>query len=121
MAGTVTTTEVTHTRARKLVFAWTSAAGGEADGVSAAAFDGKLEGLTTIPSGGGTAPTDNYDVRVLDAQGHDVLLGAGLNRDAANTEHLTAASLAIVAGSPLTLEVRNAGDAKQGTVIVYVR
>jgi hypothetical protein len=121
MAGTVTSTAVTHTSIRKLVFAWTSAAGGEADGVSSVALDGQLVGLTTIPAAGGAAPTDNYDVRLLDADGHDVLLGAGLNRDTADTEHVSGASLAAVAGSALTLEVRNAGDAKQGTVIVYVR
>jgi hypothetical protein len=120
-AGTVTTNETTHTSVRKIVFSWTSAVGGAADGTSTAVFDGKLLGLTTIPSGGGTAPADNYDVVVNDAAGHDVLLGAGANRDTATTEHVAGDSLGAIAGTKLTLGVTNAGDAKQGTVILYVR
>lgn len=120
MAGTVATSERTHTSCKKVAFAWTSDAAGAADGVTTAALDGRLVGLTTIPSGV-AAPTDNYDVRLLDADGHDVLLGAGQNRDTATTEHVAEALLAGVAGSALTIEVRNAGNAKQGTVIVYVR
>lgn len=120
MAGTVTTTEITHTSVRKLTFAWTSSAGGAADGASTAAFDGAIIGLTTIPSGA-AAPTVNYDITVVDADGHDVLLGAGANRSDTATEHVAGSSLAGVAGSQLTLHVTNAGNAKQGTVILYVR
>jgi len=120
MAGTVTATELTRSSVKKLTFAWTSSAGGAADGTSTSAFDGKIIGFTTIPDGV-AAPTDNYDVVLNDADGHDVLLGAGLNRDTANTEHVTEGSLAGVANSKLTLGVTNAGNAKSGTVIVYVR
>lgn len=120
MAGTVTKTENFHTGIRKITFAWTSDAAGAADATTVNPFAGKAIGLTTIPSGA-AAPTDDYDVRILDADGHDVLLGAGLNRDTANTEHVPEASMAGVAGSKLTLEVRNAGNAKQGTVILWLR
>jgi len=120
-AGTVTTTEVTHTSVKKITIAWTSTAGGVADGSTTAAFDGQLIGLTTIPSGGGTAPSDDYDITVTDADGHDVLLGAGLNRDTANTEHVATGSLGGVAGSRLTLNVSGAGSAKVGTVVLRIR
>ena len=120
MAGTVTATEITHGSVKKLTFAWTSSAGGAADGVSAEVYDGKIIGLTTDPDGA-AAPTDNYDVVVNDADGHDQLLGAGADRDTANTEHVAEASLGAVAGSLLTLAVTNAGNAKQGVVILYVR
>lgn len=120
MAGTVTTTEKTLGTVKKVTFAWTSSAGGAADATTAAVFDGKLIGLTTIPDAG-TAPTDNYDVVLNDADGHDVLLGAGANRDTLNTEHVAEASLGAVAHSKLTLAVTNAGAAKLGTVIVYLR
>lgn len=116
----VTATETTHTSAKKVAFAWTSDGSGDATGTTSAAFDGKIEGLTTIPDGV-AAPTDNYDITITDADGHDVLLGAGANRDTANTEHVTSASLAAVAGSKLTLTVANAGASKQGTAIVWVR
>ncbi len=121
MAGTVTTIETVHGSVKKIAFAWTSSAGGAADGTSVAALDGKIVGLATIPAGGGAAPTDNYDVALTDADGHDVLVGAGADRDTANTEYKDGSVLGAVAGSKLTLAVTNAGSAKQGTVVVWVR
>jgi hypothetical protein len=120
-AGTVTSVEVTAASVRKITWSWLSTAGGAADGTTTAVFDGELLGLTTIPAGGGSAPTDDYDITVTDADGHDVLLGAGANRDTANTEHVAKASLGGVAGSKLTLNITNAGSAKSGTVILRVR
>tara|TARA_Y100000310_G_scaffold309531_1_gene353716 strand:+ start:3901 stop:4260 length:360 start_codon:yes stop_codon:yes gene_type:complete len=119
MAGTVTTTEKAHTSAKKIVFAWTSSAGGAADATTTERYDGKIVGLTTDP--GAAAPTDDYDVVITDEDGHDVLLGAGANRDTANTEHVDGDSLAAVADSVLTLAVTNAGNAKGGEAIVWVR
>jgi len=120
MAGTVTTTEKVYGSVKKITFAWTSDGSGDADGSTTAPLDGELVGVTTVPSVA-AAPTDNYDVVLNDADGHDVALGALANRDTANTEHVARASLAAVAHSPLTLVVSNAGAAKQGTVVVYVR
>ena len=119
MAGTVVTSERIHGSAKKVIFAWTSAASGAADATTVAAFDGRIVGLITIP--GTPAPTTLYDVAVLDGDGHDVLLGAGADRSAAVTEYKTEANLAAVAASKLTLAVTNAGDAKQGTVILFIR
>lgn len=120
MAGTVTATERISGTVRKLVFAWTSDGSGDADGESSQVYDGEIVGLTTIPDGT-AVPTVDYDVVVNDAEGHDVLLGAGADRSATVTEHVARASLAAVAQSTLTLVVSNAGAAKQGTVILYVR
>lgn len=119
-AGTVTTVETTQTSVRKVVWSWLSTAGGVADGATTAAFDGRVIGLATIPSGG-AAPDDNYDITITDAAGHDVLMGAGRDRDTANTEYVAEASLAGVASSRLTLNVSAAGAAKAGTVILYIR
>ena len=47
-------------------------------------FEGKLLSLQTNP--GATQPTDNYDITIEDAGGHDVLEGVGTNRDTLNTE-----------------------------------
>lgn len=120
MAGTVVATELRLGYTKKITFEWTSSAGGAADGVSAFSYEGKLIGLTTIPDAV-AAPTTLYDVRVNDADGHDVLLGAGANRSATATENVAEASLGAVAGSVLTLAVTAAGDAKEGTVILWVR
>lgn len=43
-----------------------------------------LYAMTTNP--GTTAPTDNYDIVIEDADGTDILGGAGANRDASTTE-----------------------------------
>lgn len=105
---------------KKIVWAWTSDASGDASEATAVPIDGKLVGLTTIPSGT-AAPTDDYDIVIHDADGHDVLLGAGADRSNTATEHVAGLSLAAVADSVLTLVVSNAGNAKEGTVILYVR
>lgn len=121
-AGTLTLAETTHGSVKKIVATWTSgtgAEGGTASATTSSAFDGKLIGLTTDP--GSTAPTDNYDLTVTDSGSHDVLLGAGADRDTANTEHVAEASLGAVAGSKLTFSITNAGDAKEGVAILWIR
>ena len=118
-AGTVTATERTHLQYKVVKFAWTSSAGGAADSTTTASFCGKVEYLATDP--GATAPTDDYDVAVTDADGVDVLSGAGANRDTANTEYVLSSSLGAVCYSTLTLAVTNAGNAKEGTVYLYIR
>lgn len=113
-------TEVTCAGVKKVSFAWTSDGSGDASVATSGVYTGKVLALTTIPSGG-AAPTDNYDVRVNDGDGHDVLLGAGANRDTANTEHVGEASLGAVTESVLTCVVSNAGAAKAGTVVIWIR
>jgi hypothetical protein len=105
---------------RKLVWTWTSDASGDASEASVFKMTGKILGLATIPDGT-AVPTDNYDVTILDSDGHDVLLGAGANRDIATTEYVSETSLAAVVNSKLTLTVAAAGASKKGTVILYVR
>ena len=120
MAGTVTITEETFGTVKKVKFAWTSDASGNADKTSAEAFSGAIERLVTVPDGS-DAPTDDYDVVVNDEDGNDVLMGAGADRDTANTEQVLASSLGIVANDKLDVVVSNAGNAKKGTVILYLR
>lgn len=114
----VTVEEYTHIT--KITWTWTSSSGGAASEATTQSFTGSLERLVTVPAGGGSAPTDNYDIVVNDGDGVDALLGAGANRDTANTEQVGASSLGIVAGSTLTLVVSNAGDTKAGTVHLYL-
>lgn len=120
MAMSVTATETKHASVKKVVFAWVSAADGSASGSTTYAYSGEIIGLTTIPGAAGLAPTDDYDVTLTDVGGHDVLLGAGANRDTANTEHVVRANLACVADSKLTLNIANAGDSNAGQVVVYI-
>ena len=121
MAGTVVVTEEAWGTVRKVRFAWTADAAGAADGVTVGAFSGSIERLVTIPAGGGDAPTDLYDAILNDEDGGDVLMGAGANRATATTQQVLASSLGIVANDKLTLGITNAGNAKKGTLIAYIR
>ncbi len=118
MAAGVTLTEIGHTSLKKIVATFED----DADGVSATTtgvYDGLIVGLTTDPDGV-AAPADNWDVTVTDADSHDVLLGAGLNRDTANTEHVSS-GMAGVAGSKLTFNVTNAGAGAKGVIVLWIR
>lgn len=121
MAGmVVTTSELRTGTVKKVTFDWLSDDTlGTATGSTTHPYDGKIITLVTDP--GTAAPTDNYDVTVTDADGHDVLVGAGANRDTANTELVGEASLGAVANSALTVNISNAGNAKDGEVILYIR
>lgn len=125
MAAAITLTEQTTGTVKKIVWEWTSNASGDVTDAPSGettvyAYSGKVEALVTDPDGT-SAPTDDYDITILDEDGYDVLAGAGANRDTANTETVLASSLGIVANSKLTLTVANAGDTKAGIVTLYLR
>lgn len=115
----VAVSEIRHTSIKKITFAWISDGDGDAVGSTAHVYDGAIIALMTIPDGV-AAPSDNYDVEIKDADGHDVLLGCGSDRDETNAEGVTTA-MGAVAGSKLTLNVSGAGDTKKGTVILWLR
>jgi len=119
--GTVTTSEETFSFVKKIVFAWTTNSGGEASKTTSESYSGQAVLLVTVPSGGADAPTDNYYVYVKDEDGVDVLAGGGATRDTANTEFVRETSLGWVANDRLTLTIASGGDAKKGTVYLYIR
>lgn len=85
MAGSTTVTHYTLGHVRKIVVDFVGdAATGAIPATVLPVFEGRLLELTTNP--GATAPTDNYDITLVDAEGIDRLQGVGLNRDTANTE-----------------------------------
>lgn len=122
-AQVVTITESSNTKSavKKIVWDWACTEAGVVTGsVTTAKYTGQVVRLITNPDASTDNPTDDYDVQVLDADSTDVLMGAGANRDTANTEQVLASSLGYVYDSALTLEITNAGDAKKGLVILYV-
>ena len=122
-AGSVVITEETVGSVKKVSFAWTSgtdAEAGTAGDTTDYTYNGVLERLVTVPDGT-AAPSDDYDVVVNDADGTDVLMGAGADRDTADTEQVLASSLGCVANDKLTLAITNAGAAKEGVVNLYIR
>lgn len=123
MAGTVVLTEETHGTIKKVKFAWTSGKNGDAgkaDKTTEEAYSGKILGLCTVPDAV-AVPTADYDVRVLDEDGIDVLMGAGADRSDTVTQYVLSTSLGAVAYDTLTLEVRNAGAEKKGIVYLFIR
>jgi hypothetical protein len=138
--GTVTVTEETFSHVKKISFAWESEDGGgdagKATKTTEESYTGQIARVVTIPDGT-DAPSDNYDVQLLDEDGVDALLGAGADRDTANTEQIVAlnsepsvlwegsgvlgAPLGVVANDQLTLSITSAGNAKKGVVHVYIR
>ena len=122
MAGTVTVAETIHTTVKKILWDWLSTAAGAADKATTLPYDGLLERAAFIPDGGGTQPTDLYDVTITDPDGLDVLNGLGANlSNAATVVKVHSDGLTAVAGSVLTLNVTNAGNAKGGQVALYLR
>lgn len=106
---------------KKIKWAWTCTNAGVVTGVTTVnKFTGVLERLVTVPDAV-SAPTDNYDVAINDSDGLDVLMGAGVNRDTANTEQVLASSLGCCLDSKLTLEITNAGNATKGVVYLYIK
>jgi len=87
--------------------------------------------VVIVPGSGDAQPTTLYDVVPNDANGFDVLQGAGGNLS--NTTATQAApGIAATVGAnttirpiavsdSLNLVVANAGDSKSGTVVAYLR
>jgi hypothetical protein len=82
----VTVTHATVGHVRRIVVDWTADSGdGSVTATVLPAFEGRIAELTTNP--GAVAPTDNYDITLVDAEGIDRLQGLGIDRDTANTEY----------------------------------
>ena len=113
----------------KLTIDWTS---DDATGAVTITTDEKICGelikVITNPSGT-AAPDANYDIVITDAEGFNVLSGMVanlLNRHTANTEEVYFATAATNTVVPvvcdiLTISVANAGNSKEGRILLYWR
>lgn len=80
-------------------------------------IDGTIIGVITNP--GSTAPTDNYDLTLVDQDGLDRLGGVGANRDTANSEW-AAVGRAAAPDETLTLTLaNNAVNEAEVEVVLY--
>ena len=122
MAGSITYTEEGGT-VKLAVADWLSDASGDVTGnASTKYYSGKIIYAAFEPDGGGTQPSDNYDVTVLDKNSNDLLNGLGVNRSNAATVYVDEVDgLGAVANSQLTVVVDNAGNAKGGIVYLWIR
>lgn len=84
-------------------------------------LSGKLVALQTNP--GSTAPTANYDITLVDADGLDRLQGLGANRHTSNSEAVaivytsTAIHPPVAPGEALTLTIANNSANSAVTVV----
>jgi hypothetical protein len=99
--------------------AWTADTNGDA-AETITGFDGRVWRVVTVPGAGGLAPTDDYDVTIVDTDGLDILGGAGADRDTSNAEAMDLSSVApLVHFGDLVVTVAAAGSENAGTVKVY--
>lgn len=107
MAGTVSITDArTGTVGRIVATCTADAADGSFPDTALPPFSGRLIALVTNP--GATAPTDNYDVTLVDGDGLDRLGGVGANRDTTTSERVAISGAPACAfGETLTLNIDN--------------
>jgi hypothetical protein len=125
MAGTlaVTTLDV-GANVTRYKLTWTSDASGNVSGNAFAVKPGVLIQLKFVPNGGGTAPTDLYDITLVDTDSVDVIGGAGANLSATvgSVKNALLGDVYFHDGQQtLDLVVANAGNAKGGIVYLWVR
>lgn len=77
---------------------------------------------TVITNPGSTAPTDNYDITLTDSDGVDVMGGATLNRDTANSEQVFSLDgfLRYTKGNLTFTLSNNSVNSATGTVIIHI-
>lgn len=125
MAGSITVTNAdAGSGVTKYSIAWTSDASGAVSGDNFEIRRGRLLQAKFVPGTTTAQPTDLYDVVVRDADGADVLQGQGANLSNSIPSYVSAAW---GSGAPLYLEgqalypvVAGAGNAKSGTIILFV-
>lgn len=115
--------------------AWTSDASGNVNTTTFTMGSGSIVVVEFIPGSGGTQPTDLYDVDLLDANGTSMFndgTGASIGANLSNTVASHKAALIVGTNSTPTyvrtwlhggdyqLTVANAGNAKTGTVNIYM-
>lgn len=135
MAGAITFTSSRMSRdVKKYSFAWTSDAAGAVSGIPQTLPAGSIVAVEFVPGAGGVQPTDLYDITLTDADGINVIddgTGAasiGANLSNANSSHkvpfVGGGAVTYVRrwlhGGAYTLVVANAGNAKSGTVNLYL-
>lgn len=133
--GTVTVTEsnIDGTGVTRFRIAWVSAASGAVTGNAVTLPAGTIVAVEFTPDSGGTQPTDLYDVTLTDAQGVNVLDdGAGTSIGANLSNATSSHKVPFVGGGSVTYvrhwlhggsytpDIRNAGNAKGGTIDIYM-
>jgi hypothetical protein len=106
----------------KITLAWTSDASGNVNTNPFAGLVGFLHQLKIVPGTGGTVPTASYGVKLVDVDTLDLLSGAGLAQSATVPLLIVFQNGLLLDGSTtLDLIITAAGNAKTGTVTLWIR
>lgn len=120
MAEVVTISEERIGGIHKVALAVVSDTDGTADATTTYAYSGEVVRFVAAPDGGGTQPTDNFDMVLNDEDGYDILAGNGANlSNAAATT--VATGLGAIANDKIAISASNMGSAKGATFYVYIR
>lgn len=123
-AGTVTRTFAYSTsgQTQAYVFTWVSNSSGVVSGdtTTIALTGGEIARIELVPNGGGTQPSDAYDVTLLDSDGVDILSGYGADLSNAAALMIVRPDIRILSGEAFQLVIANAGNAKGGSLKVWV-
>lgn len=127
------TTSNNGAKVTKYNIAWASDASGNVNTTTFDMKSGSLVSVEFIPGAGGSQPTDLYDVDMRDEHGVSMFdNGAGTSIGANLSNALASHALPLFGlsgvslvrrwhqGGPVELQVASAGNAKSGTVNVYV-
>lgn len=127
MAGTITKSYSKTRSIEKIVADWVSDTSGNATG-NFLRKSGEIVRVGFAPSTD-SAPTNNYDIEINDTEGFDVLNGCGANLSSsvkaqyfpAMVDHLVGYSIPVAFDGILSVAVSNAGNAKQGKIVLHIR
>jgi hypothetical protein len=123
-AGSVTVTAISvgSSGTNRYALAWVSTAGGAVSANALGIRAGNIYQIQFVPDGGGTAPTALYDVLLNDTRGVDFLIGSGADLSATVSKLVQINPPLYHDGvADLDLVISNAGNAKGGTVYIWVR
>lgn len=120
--GTVTVTSLdVGGGVTRYTVAWTSTAGGAVSTNRFSVKSGTIIAVKIVPSAV-TAPTDLYDVTLVDVNNIDVLNSLAANQSATLGKYFVFDPPLVVDGTQqLDVVVANAGNATLGTVTIWVR
>ena len=105
---------------KKVKCVWLSDdANGTCVGNTSTYYDGQIIGAITIPGAG--TPANSYDIAVYDSDSVDVALGSLFDRSNVTTQYINGSAMAGLASSVINVQVTNAGNAKNGTLYLYIR
>lgn len=121
-AGSVTvSTSNAGRNVQRIDLAWTSDSSGAVSGHAFSLSAGYIISVQFAP-GGIAAPSDQYDVTLIDSTGLDILHGHGADQSSTVTDRYSMDPEWFNDSShTVDLVITNAGNAKSGTVTVWVQ